>query len=128
MENNDNTTEYNSACGDDDDEDHHLTETKPIRKRHKKRQRNHDGLSKKTPYAASTSSRPIDEFQIFGDYVASELRSLRTAKVRRSLKLEIQKAILRASEINDNDPSSPESCSSYSEPAAPNSLCVASYK
>lgn len=49
--------------------------------------------------------RPIDNFQIFGDYVASELRSLRSEQLQRKLKRMIQKAILEISELADEEES-----------------------
>ncbi|XP_046984220.1 uncharacterized protein LOC124554196 [Schistocerca americana] len=42
-----------------------------------------------------------DEYEIFGEYVASELRSLRSDSVRRKLKNEIRKAIIRAADADE---------------------------
>ncbi|XP_049843517.1 uncharacterized protein LOC126295219 [Schistocerca gregaria] len=42
-----------------------------------------------------------DEYEIFGEYVASGLRTLRSDNVRRKLKNEIRKAIIRASDADE---------------------------
>lgn len=55
--------------------------------------------------AIKVMDRPIDNFQIFGDYVASELRSLRSEQLQRKLKRMIQKAILEISELADEEES-----------------------
>lgn len=44
-----------------------------------------------------------DEFQVFGDFVASELRNLRSRENQNRLKRMIQRSILEISEIDDND-------------------------
>lgn len=54
-----------------------------------------------------------DEYDIFGEYVASELRSLQSDYNRRKLKRIIQKAILDMSEIDDNERSSTHSTHSH---------------
>lgn len=46
-------------------------------------------------------NRIQDEWDIFGQFVASELRQMRTDGARKSLKRTIQKAILDASESED---------------------------
>lgn len=47
--------------------------------------------------------RPIDAYQAFGDFVAAELRSLRSGKHRKQLKRTIQREILKISELDDSD-------------------------
>lgn len=56
--------------------------------------------------AMAELNKPSDEFDIFGEYVASELRSLQFDHNKRKLKRIIQKAILDMSEIDDNERSS----------------------
>ncbi|KAJ8977060.1 hypothetical protein NQ317_017222 [Molorchus minor] len=68
----------------------------------KKRTCNDNAMEK----AMAVLNRPSDEFDIFGEYVASELRSLQHDHNRRKLKRMIQKAILDMSEIDDNARSS----------------------
>jgi hypothetical protein len=46
---------------------------------------------------------PADEFQVFGDFVACELRNIRTRKNQNHLKRMIQRAILQISELDDNE-------------------------
>lgn len=48
-------------------------------------------------------NKPHDEFQIFGDYIAAELRSMRSEANRRRLKRKIQQALLEISELDDNE-------------------------
>lgn len=53
--------------------------------------------------AIKVMERPLDDFQIFGDYVASELRSLRSDHLQRKLKRMIQRDILQISELSDQE-------------------------
>ncbi|XP_068917429.1 uncharacterized protein [Tenebrio molitor] len=46
---------------------------------------------------------PADEFQVFGDFVACELRNIRSRKNQNHLKRMIQRAILQISELDDNE-------------------------
>lgn len=49
-------------------------------------------------------SKPnLEDYDIFGRYVALELRSLKSDKNRRKLKSEIRKAIVRIADDDDND-------------------------
>lgn len=50
-------------------------------------------------------NKPSDEFDIFGEFVASEIRSLQLDHNRRKLKRIIQKAILDMSEIDEDESS-----------------------
>lgn len=45
--------------------------------------------------------RPADDYQIFGDFVAAELRSLKSSEKQRLLKQKIQRVILDISESED---------------------------
>ncbi|KAJ8918002.1 hypothetical protein NQ315_011455 [Exocentrus adspersus] len=55
----------------------------------------------KKPQAAS-ASKSTDDFQVFGDFVACELRNLRSKENQKKLKRAIQRAILDISELDDN--------------------------
>jgi len=50
-----------------------------------------------------TSDSHPDDNTVFGNYVASELRQLRSETRRRKLKLQIQKAILASAEEDFNE-------------------------
>lgn len=54
--------------------------------------------------------KPADEFQIFGDFVACELRNLQNRENQQRLKRMIQRAIL---EVAEQDTSRPSSTASY---------------
>jgi hypothetical protein len=47
--------------------------------------------------------QPNDDAQIFGDYVASELRQLRNQANGRTLKRLINEAIMRVSDLDDSE-------------------------
>ncbi|XP_055854901.1 uncharacterized protein LOC129918413 [Episyrphus balteatus] len=53
--------------------------------------------------------KSVDDFQVFGDYIASEFRVLKSNRCRMLLRRKIQKAILDVSEMDDLE----ESSSSY---------------
>lgn len=55
--------------------------------------------------ATKVMDLPIDNIQILGDYVASELQSLGSEQLQRKLKRLIQKAILEISELVDEEES-----------------------
>ena len=73
--------------------------------------------------ALAAMQKPVDEFQIFADYVAQELRALKFQHNRNKLKRLIQRAILDISQLDDeqNYPAEPtlqtpySSCSSHSD-------------
>lgn len=44
---------------------------------------------------------PSDEYQIFGEYVASEIRNLKLRKNKNKLKRQIQKLIINMSALDD---------------------------
>lgn len=68
-----------------------------------------------------------DEFQVFGDYVAYELRNLKTTEHQCRRKLDVQRAILRASEIDVIGSSPLQSYSSFSKSDTPSTSSAASY-
>lgn len=84
---------------------------KKQRGQYKKNEIEQDILLKK---ATDLMTKPIDEFQIFGDFVASEIRNLKSPEYQRQLKLTIQRAILQFSEHDSSSPSTSRnsSCSS----------------
>lgn len=90
-----------------------LTKTNSRRKKtrgqNKRAETQHDNLLKK---AADLLNTPADEFQIFGDFVANELRNLNSRDYQRQLKLQIQRAIITFSELNFNSPSTRENSAS----------------
>jgi len=51
--------------------------------------------------AVKVLTDPEDEFQVFGRYIASELRGLYSNQSRRQLKRAIQRAVLEAYEMDD---------------------------
>lgn len=48
-------------------------------------------------------NKPADEFQTFGDFVAAELRYLKSRESQRQLKLTIQRAIIHYCEIDGTE-------------------------
>lgn len=62
--------------------------------------------------AMAELQKPSDEFDILGEYVASEIRSLQLDHNKRKLKRIIQKAILDMSEIDENERSTARSTQS----------------
>ncbi|CAH1987899.1 unnamed protein product [Acanthoscelides obtectus] len=95
-------------------------EKKKKREQCKKNEIEQDVLLKK---AATLMTKPTDEFQIFGDLVASESRNLKSPEYQRQLKLTIQRAIVQFSELDVSSPSTsgnssclssrPQSAASY---------------
>lgn len=88
-------------------------QNKRTKKPTKKGESNYDFLLTK---AADAINKPTDDFQIFADYVACELRNLRSAENQRLLKLAIQRSIIHYSEIDGNASATPQSYSSFSRP------------
>ena len=66
----------------------------------KKRRIGNDDKSDLIKIVTEVMRKPIDEFQIFGDFIASEFRSIRSKEVQRQLKLMIQRAIIQFAEID----------------------------
>ncbi|KAL1516657.1 hypothetical protein ABEB36_000540 [Hypothenemus hampei] len=71
----------------------------------KKNNRQHEVIFKKT---SNLLNKRSDQFQIFGDFVASELRNLKSWDYQRQLKLTIQRAIVQYSELDLSSPSTSE--------------------
>lgn len=74
----------------------------------RKRQKNKSNSEKDEHDAALENAlqimqKPCDEYQIFGDFVASELRGLRKAASKRKLKRLIQQAILEVTDEDDEE-------------------------
>ncbi|EFA00959.2 uncharacterized protein LOC103314973 [Tribolium castaneum] len=62
-----------------------------------------------TPHKSTRlSNSPIDDFQIFGDFVVSELKNLRSRENQNELKRMILRAISHISEVDDRNASSSE--------------------
>lgn len=53
--------------------------------------------------ASAVLDKPADDHQVFGDFVASELRLLKSDQNRLLLRRKIQRAILEVSEIDSED-------------------------
>lgn len=73
------------------------------RKRPKKTNSEKDEHDVVLENALQIMQKPSDEYQIFGDFVASELRGLRKAGSKRKLKRLIQQAILKVTDEDDED-------------------------
>lgn len=71
------------------------------RKRPKKTNSEKDEHDVVLENALQIMQKPSDEYQIFGDFVASELRGLRKAGSKRKLKRLIQQAILKVTDEDD---------------------------
>ena len=74
----------------------------------KKRRIGNDEKSELIKIATEVMQKPIDEFQIFGDFIASEFRSIRSKEFQRQLKLTIQRAIIHFAEIDGTRTNSSE--------------------
>lgn len=61
--------------------------------------------------AIDVLKKPQDDYSVFGDYVASELRQLRSDENRKKLKRTITKAIIEMGEMEDQQYSSSSSSS-----------------
>ncbi|XP_067004308.2 uncharacterized protein [Anabrus simplex] len=69
--------------------------------------------------AVQMLQQPPDIYQIFGDYIASEMRSLHFEENRRKLKRVIQRAILEISEVDDSMLASRSQYASHSQASSP---------
>lgn len=69
----------------------------------KKRKENNDAVAQEIEKAVHVLNQPNDDAQIFGDYVASELRQLRNQANRRTLKRLINEAIMRVSDLDASE-------------------------
>lgn len=92
----------------------------------KKNETEHGDLLKR---AVDVMNKPVDEFQIFGDFVAAELRNLKSREHQRQLKLTIQRAIIHFSEIDGTDLTTHSTSGEHSNSSRPPSrpLSAASY-
>ncbi|XP_075985550.1 uncharacterized protein LOC142982754 [Anticarsia gemmatalis] len=61
----------------------------------------HNDSSEEKP--VKTSLKVHDEYQIFGDYVASEIRNMHSPKYKGILKRKIQRLIIAYTDVDDND-------------------------
>lgn len=82
------------------------------RKRQKKNNSEKDEHDVVLENALQIMQKPSDEYQIFGDFVASELRGLRKSGSKRKLKRLIQQAILKVTDEDDEDNSDTQLLSS----------------
>ncbi|KAG8233035.1 hypothetical protein J437_LFUL004256 [Ladona fulva] len=79
------------------------------RKSHRREEYSNDELSqksaKKTAFSMALNSitRLNDDHRVFGDFVASSLRNLKSDKIRRKLRLDIQRVILEASMLDHSE-------------------------
>lgn len=70
-------------------------------------------------HTSHTVSKVLNEDDRFGEYVALELRSLRSEASKRKLKSEIRRAICRIADLDDADILIPSSSSNPSPPYSP---------
>jgi hypothetical protein len=60
-----------------------------------------DNESQRTDISYNNDDKDEDEYDIFGNYVAHEIRSLHSEEYRRDLKRIIQKSIVDMAELDD---------------------------